>query len=76
MESLGKSALWWIISAIVELVAALIVAVLLLIIFNFSGIPALAALGYWNLYWLQMAVYTSVGGAVVIGNAASVYFAD
>lgn len=67
MESIVKSIIWFVVSTAVELVAAFIVAGLAMLWLHFASIPTLAALGYWNLYWLQMAVYEAVGSAVVMG---------
>lgn len=65
-----KMVVWFIFSTVVELISAFPTAGILMLLLNFAGVPWLAALGFWNLYWLQMAVYTSVGGATVMGLGA------
>lgn len=76
MEAFFKWIVWTIVSTGVELVSAFIIAGMAVLFFNLAGIPALAAVGYWSLYWIQMAIYFSIESAVIIAIASHEFFAD
>jgi hypothetical protein len=55
MKILGALLAGLVLALIIGVISALIGAVVLLVCFNFAGIPTLAALGYWNCFWLWLA---------------------
>lgn len=70
METVVKMILWFFVSTTIELIASFVIAAFLIVFFNWSGVAALAGLGYWSLYWIQMAIYESIASAVVMGVSA------
>jgi len=76
MLTLFKCLVWFVISTGIELVASLIIAGFAVFFFNLAGVAVLSGLTYWNLYWIQMAVYEMITSPVVMGLVAYEFMQD